>query len=123
MDKAGRIVETLHYALRVCLIISALLAAASIAKSDEINPKPLMLYGLGGAADIWSTSSTPLGYHRLDSSLFGRVAGPIVTSSSFMLADVILQRTNHKHWAIVARGVYVAGMVWILQHNRSVHAR
>lgn len=120
MDKAGRIAETLHYALRICLIISALLAVAQILKADEINPKPLMLYGLGGAADIWSTSSTPLGYHRLDSSPLGRVAGPIVTMASFAVADMLLQRTKHNGWAKVLRGTYVIGITVLVVHNRGM---
>jgi hypothetical protein len=87
-------------------------------KAAGLNPWPLALYGVGGAADVWSTRSTPVGYHRVDRSFAGPVAGPVLTAAAFAGADSLLQVTHHKGWAWAVRGLYAVGDAIVVISNK-----
>lgn len=78
----------------------------------------LALYGLGGAADIWSTRNPPAGYRYLDRSPAGAVVGPIITSACFAGADALLTRRGHRGWAKALRVGYAVGITAVVVHNK-----
>jgi len=83
----------------------------------------LSIYGLGGAADVWSTRRVPLGYVSVDRSPYGPIVGPMVTSACFVTADALLVERGHRGWARALRVAYVAGITVIVVRNHQMHGR
>jgi hypothetical protein len=115
--------RTVAVVWRAALIIALLGLANMVFPADSIHPLPLALYGVGGAADVWSTRWVPAGYHLVDRSPFGPVAGPVVTSAAFASADCLLQASDHRGWAKVLRLGYLVGVGRVVWHNRRIGGR
>lgn len=137
-QRTMKTLSVMHEAAKIIIILSALLGAASLVMGQEshkasavpgfvdggatapssVNPWPLALYGLGAGADVWSTRQTPPGYHRVDGSFAGPVAGPVVTAVAFASADALLQKTHHKGWAWGVRVFYALGDTLVVVRNK-----
>jgi hypothetical protein len=78
----------------------------------------LALYGIGGAADIWSASNPPPGAVYVDRSFAGPVVGPVITSACFAGADKLLTSKGHHGLAKVLRVGYAVGITGLVIHNK-----
>lgn len=91
------------------LLAAAVLALSCAPAGAADLLRPLALYGVGGAADYFTTRAA-VARGGLERSPLGPTAGPLLTAGAFTLADLGLQRGGHRR-AVVGLRIIGTGLL------------